>query len=131
MKNRNWMVLLGSLILIAGLAGIGYLIFQAGVAQGAEVGIETLEFTRPMYGPRPFLMGLFGFILVIFLVKFVMRLFFFPFFAFGMGRRHWRHRHPGMSGKWHEGRDLPPFFKDWHERAHRPTEEEASETKED
>jgi hypothetical protein len=125
------MVVIGSLILIAGLAAIGYLIFQAGVAQGAEVGIEAFEFAHPMYGPRPFLMGLFGFILVIFLVKFVMRMFFFPFFAFGMGRRHWRHRHPGMRGKWYEGEDLPPFFKDWHERAHSPSSEESTETKED
>jgi len=131
MKNRNWMVLLGSLILIAGLVGIVYLIFQAGVAQGAKVGIEAFEFAHPMYGPRPFLMGLLGFILVIFLVKFVMRLFFFPFFAFGMGRRHWRHRHPGMSGKWHEGENLPSFFKDWHDRAHDPEAEGAPEPEEE
>jgi hypothetical protein len=130
MRNRSWMVAIGSLILIAGLAAIGYLIFQAGVAQGAEVGVEAFEFAHPMYGPRPFLMGLLGFILVIFLVKFVMRMFFFPFFAFGMGRRHWRHRHPGMYGKWHEDKDLPPFFKDWHDRAHDPKAEEATESEE-
>lgn len=131
MRNRSWMVLVGSLILIAGLAAIGYLIFQAGVAQGAEVGVEAYEFARPMYGPRPFLMGLLGFILLIFLVKFVVRLIFFPFFAFGMGKHHWRHRHPGMHGKWQEGRDLPPFFKDWHDRAHDPASEETPDKVED
>ena len=131
MRNRSWMVLVGSLVLIAGLAAIGYLIFQAGVAQGAEVGVEAFEFAHPMYGPRPFLMGLFGLILVIFLVKFVMRLVFFPFFAFGMGRRHWRHRHPGMHGKWYESEALPPFFKDWHDRAHDPEAEGAPEPEEE
>ena len=128
MRNRSWMVLLGSLILIAGFAAIGYLIFQAGVAQGAAVGVEAFGFAPAMFGPKSFLTVLLGFILVIFLVKFVMRLVFFPYFAFGMGRRY---RHPGMHGKWYEGEGLPPFFKDWHDRAHDPEAEGAPEPEEE
>jgi hypothetical protein len=124
------MVLIGSLILIAGLAAIGYLIYQAGVAQGAELGVEAFDSVPPMYGPRPFLFGLLGFILVILMFKLVLRMIFFPFFAFGMGKRHWHHRHPGMYAKWHQGEDLPPFFKDWHDRAHDPETAEAPETQE-
>jgi hypothetical protein len=111
------MAVLGSLILIAGLAAIGYLIYQAGVAQGAGLGAEALEFTRPMVRPGGFLTGLLGFLLLIMLFKFTMRLFFFPFFAFGMGGHHF-HRRYGWRGKWSERDDLPPFFKEWHERAH-------------
>jgi hypothetical protein len=118
MKNRTWMVVLGALILIAGLAGIGYLIYQAGVTQGAALGAEAFEFTRPIMGPRPLLTGILGFIALLFLLKLVTRLIFFPFFAYGMGRRHWRRHHPGMYGKWGYESDPPPFFRDWHERAH-------------
>jgi hypothetical protein len=131
MRNRSWMVILGSLVLIAGLVGIGYLIYQAGVAQGAAIGVEAFAFGQPMVGLRPFFLGLLGFLLLLLFLKFVLRLIFFPFFAFGMGHRAWRYGHPAMRGKWLEDEDIPPFFKAWHERAHGLTPEHIGENEDE
>jgi hypothetical protein len=131
MRNRSWMVIIGSLVLIAGLAAIGYLIYRAGVAQGAAVGVGTLDLAGPIMNPRPFLTGLLGFVLLLILLKFALRLILFPFLALGMGHRAWRYGHTGMRGKWLEGEDVPPFFKIWHERAHGTTPETTAETEDE
>jgi len=114
MKRYGWMALLGSLIGLALLAGAGYLVYQAGVAQGAAGGAAA----RVFFGPGNLWTWILGVLLLLFLAKFVVRLIFFPFFAFGMGRRlsRWGH-HPGRWG-WDAERPVPPFFQAWHERAH-------------
>jgi hypothetical protein len=114
MKRYGWMALLGSLIAIALLAGAGYLVFQAGVAQGAAGGTAP----QAIFGSGNLWTGILAILLLLFFARSIVRLVFFPFFASGMSRRFggWGH-HPGRWG-WNEERPVPPFFKDWHERIH-------------
>jgi hypothetical protein len=122
MKRYGWMAALGSLIGLVLLAAAGYLVFQAGVAQGAAGDGATGFFIAPGLLP-----GILGVLVIFMFAKIVLRMIFFPFFAIGMGRRfgHWGHR-PGRWGM-DEDRPVPPFFQAWHEHAHAIPEEEAEQ----
>lgn len=118
MKRYGWMALLGSLLALVLLAGIGYLVYQAGVAQGAANGLAAGGTAGLFFGPGRLLTWILGFLALMFAMKIVMRLIFFPMFTAGMGRRfgRWGHYGPRWPGN---GEDrLPPFFQAWHERAH-------------
>jgi len=112
------------LLLLALLAGVGYVAYQAGFAQGvasSSTGALAPAYVQPalvattpfLYPPLPWAYG-FGWLgcLVPFLLVLVflglMRL----TFGFG-GHRGWRRGGygPGMRG-------MPPFVEDWHRRAH-------------
>ena len=51
MKTRIWMGTLAVLILIAGFFGIGYLVYQAGVAQGSS-GLDPAVTVWPMFASQ-------------------------------------------------------------------------------
>jgi len=117
--------IVAGLVLLAAIAGIAFLAYQAGVTHGAAANVQ-LPVTEnglpfyPHYGMNPF-MG-FGFFGVLFG-------FFLLFLTFGAMRRliwgpRWgmRHMHDRMGrgpmghGPWGEG--VPPKFAEWHKRAH-------------
>lgn len=121
MKNRNWIVVIGAFILLAGLVGAGVLLFQAGMARGASAGMEGIETMRPWMGRAPVLRIGLGILLLLFLLKFVARLLFFPLFGIGMHSRRWRttaHGPWAHPGPWGEDQNVPPFFQAWHDQAH-------------
>lgn len=164
--SRLFMVL----VLIGIVIAAGSLVYRAGMDQGYQLGYYTAPrsevspapapapapapyYAPYYYGPRfgplgyggfnPFgwLIGIGFFILGLFLIGSLVRLFFFHRYGrngswgWGMGR----HGHgfwgsePGTEGdKGEKGRkewrgpwsgDVPPFFKEWHDRAHQQAEQ--------
>ena len=126
MKSITFRIIAG-LVLLAAIVGIGFFAYNAGVARGAVVNLPAAGATNaqpypyfayglPFWGPFPFLgFGCFGPLLALFLV----------FLAFGAFRRllwgprwGWHHmdRRHWMGEEGEEG--LPPFFREWHRRAH-------------
>lgn len=121
MKRYSWIVVVGTLLLIASLAGFGLVIYQAGMAQGAAAGMETSDMVHPFVWARPLLTGLLAILLLVFLLRLAAHLILFPLFG-----PHWPHRFSGfpMHAPWrqrmawdHE-REIPDFIKQWHERLH-------------
>jgi hypothetical protein len=126
MKSITFRVFAG-LVLLAAIVGIGFFAYNAGVAHGTVVNLPASGTTNtqpypyfghpwPFWGPLPFFgFGCFGPLLALFLV----------FLAFGAFRRllwgprwgwHHMYRHHWMGEEGEEG--LPPFFGEWHRRAH-------------
>jgi len=126
MKSITFRIIAG-LVLLAAIVGIGFFAYNAGVARGTVVNLPAAGTTnaqpypyfghaRAFWGPFPFFgFGCFGPLLALFLV----------FLAFGAFRRllwgprwgwhHMHHRHwMGEEGE----ESLPPFFQEWHRRAH-------------
>lgn len=127
MNNVYFRVIAG-LVLLAAIAGLGYFAYNAGVAQGTVVNLpasagETAAQPHPYFGygmrfwhPFPFFgFGFFGLLLPLLLL----------FIAFGAFRRMlwgprwgWHHmHHRGWMGAEGEA-GVPPFFTEWHKRAH-------------
>lgn len=136
--NRNiGLRILSGLVLIAAVAGIAFFAFQAGIAQGSPITIEapsgeTVPAPYPYYGygmsfhhrPWGFGFGCFGPLLAFFLLFVAFR------FLFWGPRWGWRHHYGGHGGPWrHDAgeRGVPPFFEEWHKRAHGETPEEKKE----
>ena len=121
--NNNGLRIVSALVLIAAVAGIAFFAFQAGVAQGSPITIEspsgeTLPAPHPYYGyGMPFHRPHFGFgygfgclgpLLAFFLL--------FAAFRFLFWGPRWGH-HRGHWGRHWEG-GAPPMFEEWHKRAH-------------
>ena len=131
--NNNGLRIVSALVLIAAVAGIAFFAFQAGVAQGSPITIESpsgetvpapypyygygMPFHRPHFG---FGFGFFGFLITLFLFLLALRAFRFLFW----GSR-WGH-HRGHWGRHWEG-GAPPMFEEWHKRAHGEAPEEKKE----
>jgi hypothetical protein len=133
MNGNIGLRIVAALVLIAAVAGVAFFAFQAGVAQGSPITIEspsgeTAPAPYPYYGygygmpfHRPFGFGLgcFGPLLAFFLVFLAFRfLFWGPRWGwghYGPWRRNW-----GESG-------VPPMFEEWHKRAHGEQPEEKKE----
>jgi hypothetical protein len=123
--------IIAGLVLLAAIAGLGFIAYQAGVAHGIAAniqpsGAEATGSPYLLYGMpyRHFMgfpmFGLFGLLFGIFLL----------FLAFGAMRRliwgpRWGWRHMGQDpmgysrmghGHWEEG--VPPMFAEIHRRAH-------------
>ena len=120
--NNNGLRIVSALLLIAAVAAIAFFAFQAGVAQGSPITIEspsgeTMPAPYPYYGyGMPFHRPHFGFgygfgclgpLLAFFLLFAAFRFLFWP--RWGHHRGHWG-RH------WEGG--APPIFEEWHKRAH-------------
>ena len=121
--NNNGLRIVSALVLIAAVAGIAFFAFQAGVAQGSPITIEstsgkTVPAPYPYYGyGMPFHHPHFGFgygfgclgpLLAFFLLFAAFRLFFWgP--RWGHHRGHWGRHWEGVA---------PPMFEEWHKRAH-------------
>jgi hypothetical protein len=118
-----WRILAG-LVLLAAVAGIAFLAYNAGVAQNLPLpaGAEAPALPAYRYGPygwHPhafFGFGCFGPLLALFLFFLALRAFGFLFWGARWG--HWRHHGPHHSGWGGEG--VPPAFEEWHRRAHNP-----------
>ncbi|HUH98804.1 MAG TPA: hypothetical protein VLZ89_15690 [Anaerolineales bacterium] len=130
MNGKIFARILAALVLIGVIAGIALLAFNAGIAQGVAT---RLPASAPQSGTGPYpyygapffwhpFFGVFGFLIALFLLFFALRLISFLFWGpragWGghMARHAWRHG-------WYEG-DLPPMFKEMHDRAHGKQPEE-------
>jgi hypothetical protein len=117
--------IVAGLVLLAAIAGIAFLAYQAGVTQGtaATVQLPVTENGLPFYPHYGMWHPFFGVLFAFFLLA----------LAFGALRRMiwgprwgWRHMHHGPMGHgpWDEG--VPPMFAEWHRQAHEKPEEPAS-----
>ena len=132
MNGNTGLRIFSALVMVAAIAGIAFFAFQAGVAQGSPVTIETAEgqavpMPYPYYGlgghyhhPFGFGFGFFGFLILLFLFFAAMRAFRFLFW----GAR-WGHHHGPWGRGW--GNGVPPMFEEWHKKMHG---EQAGEKKE-
>jgi hypothetical protein len=139
MTTRNIIFrIIAGLLLIAALAGIGFFAYQAGVTHAAAANVQ-LPAVETAVAPYPhFMHPFFGFGCFIPLV-----ILFLVCLAFGSMRRMvwgprwgWRRMHGPMHGPmgsedckgrgpWGEG--VPPFFAEWHRRAHGETDKTPGE----
>ena len=135
MNGKIGLRIFAALVLVAAVAGIAFLAFQAGVAQGSPITIEspsseTVPAPYPYYGygmpfhrPWGFGFGCLGPLLAFFLLFFAFR------FLFWGPRWGWRH-HYGGHGLWRHDwgeRGVPPFFEEWHKRVNGEQPEEKKE----
>ena len=137
MNNNIGLRIVSALVLVAVIAGIGFFAYQAGIAQGSPVTIESpsgdanaVPAPYPYYGyrfgwgfhPFGFGLGCFGPLLAIFLLFLAFKsfrfLFWGPRWGWGGHRSHWG-RH------WEGG--PPSMFDEWHKRAHGEEPEERTE----
>jgi hypothetical protein len=125
--------ILAALVLIAAVAGIGFYAYSLGMTQGlAQKVAPATSVTVPgpymMYPWHPFFgfgWGPLGCLIPLFLLFLVFGSFRAIFWHGPMG---WR-RHMMHHGHWNhdendKDKDLPPFFAEWHRRAHGEPEEE-------
>ena len=127
--NNVGLRIIAALVLLAGLAAIGFFAYQAGVAHGSPITIqspsgETAPAPYPYYGygygmplrPWGFGFGFLGCLIPLFLFFLVFGAFRFLLWGprWGWGRRGWYG--PGRHG-WGEG-GVPPMFEEWHKRSH-------------
>ena len=119
--------ILSALVLIAAIAGIGFMAYQAGVAQGSPITIQAPEgqsvpapyypgYGMPFHHPFGFGFGCFGILFTIFLMVLALKA--FRFMVFGPRFAH----HMGMHGPmrhrdWGE-RGFPPMAEEWHKKMH-------------
>jgi hypothetical protein len=120
--------ILATLLVVAMLAGIGVMAYNAGVAQGLvtsgqvvapETGAQAVPYARHfLWAPFGFgwgfgiLRALFGLFIGLLVFGLIVRLLVGGLF----GWRRWG-RFGGGPGRWHEG-GVPPMFEEWHRRAH-------------
>ena len=131
--------ILAALVLLAAIAGIGFFAYSAGVAQGATIDVKPVIVQTegqpqiPVYGhgmafhhSMPFFgFGCFGLLIPLFLLFLAFAAMRHLFWGWGpgFGWRHHMHRMHHMHGPWGEKgpwnhEDVPPFFAEWHRRAH-------------
>lgn len=117
----SWVVrILGVIILVIGIAAVGYFAYTAGLdqAQTAAPVISAVEESAPLHtswGLHPF-RGLAFFPLLLCLAPFFLCLFIFlPLrMIFGPHRMHMH-----MHGRWHDEEcEVPPPFEEWHRHMH-------------
>ena len=140
MKRTIFGSVILAVVTAAVLIGLGLFVFNAGVAQGLA---ESGKLVAPAAGSAAgmpyawygyphawgFGWGLFGclvpLLLILVFFGFLRRLFWFGRWGPGwhhLGRRYWRDHPAGDKG-------YPPFFDDWHRRAHgEPDEEDAKDS---
>ncbi|MGB8213049.1 MAG: hypothetical protein WCE68_05770 [Anaerolineales bacterium] len=123
-----WRVLV-ALVLVAAIIGIGVYAYNIGMAQGLAQKVQipagtSIQMPYLYYG-HPFLgfgFGLFSCLIPLFLLFLVFGSLRAMFWHGPMGMGHMHRRHMGWQGE--NGKDVPPFFAEWHRRAHDQSEEE-------
>jgi hypothetical protein len=123
--------IVAGLVLLAAIAGVGFLAFNAGVTSQVQTqasGSGQVPYPFHGYGfwhPFPFFgFGCLGPLLGLLLVFLALRAFGALFWGPRWG--HWGHMHRG----WRHGGgddDVPPMFREWHDRAHGATSEPRNE----
>lgn len=120
--------ILSGLLLIAVIAGIAVLAFNAGVARGTGTNIQVPSGqngnpTYPFYGfpfwwPFPFFgFGFLGLLALLFLLSVAFGAFRMMLFGPRIGWRRWQ-RGYGHWGEQGAGEDIPPMFTEMHRRMH-------------
>jgi hypothetical protein len=117
MKNYWILRVIGAIVLLVGIVAIGYVAYNAGLAQ-SQTAVPAAQFVTLWHGGAGWhpLGGLLLLPFLFCLVPFFLCLFIFmPLrLIFGPHRMHMR-----MHGDWHgEEGDVPPPFEEWHRRAH-------------
>jgi len=139
-KNNVVVKIILSLVLLGIIAALGGIAYQAGMVNGlAQIGQggAVKDLTAP-YEYRPMLfgfpyIGVFSFIIPLILVCMAFSVLRCIFWGGGWGWRHLYRRgpwgvYPGARWGWDD--DLPPFFDEWHRRAHEKRPDETAEKKE-
>ena len=136
MKHIIFRILFG-LVLIAAIAGIAFLTYNAGVAHGTSLNVQSPtgqngSQSYPIYGipfwwPFPFFgFGFLGLLALLFLLS----------VAFGAARLmlfgprfgwHMMHRRYGNWGDRGSGEGIPPMFAEMHRRMHAAEEEKSTD----
>jgi hypothetical protein len=137
MDGKIWLRILAGLVLIAAVAGIAFFAYQAGVANGSPITVQSpngqsapAPYPYFGYGMRwhafPFFgfgFGCFGPLIALFLLFIALRAISFIFWGprWGWGHhRMWRHG-------WYEEGGVPPMVKEMHDRLHGKQPEEKKE----
>ena len=122
MDGRVWLRILAALGVIALVAGVGAAAYNAGVATHIQVpAAPSGQAPYPYYGFgfwHPFWFVGFGFLgplIGLFFLILVVRFFIFALFGPRWGR--WGRMHRGWRN-WDDESDVPPMFREWHDRAH-------------
>jgi len=118
-----WRVL-AALVLIAAIIGIGVYAYNIGMTQGLAQKVQlpaggSAPVPSLYYYGHPFLgmgWGVFGCLIPFFLLCLAFGSLRAIFWHGPMGWRHMPHRYWGCRDE--NGKDLPPFFAEWHRRAH-------------
>jgi hypothetical protein len=127
-----WRVLV-ALVLLAAIVGIGVYAYNLGMAQGLVQKLPTGTQVQMPYGyyGHPF-MGFGGFGLVSCLIPFFLLCLVFGslralfWHAGPMGWRHIMMNHRRWDWRDENSMEVPPFFAEWHRRAHAAPEDEAA-----
>jgi hypothetical protein len=117
-----------ALVLVAAILGIGAYTYNLGIAQGLAQKVQvpaggSIQMPYLHYG-YPFLgfgFGLLGFLMPLFLLFLVFGCLRALFWHDRMGWRHMHRRHWDWRDE--NDKDVPPFFAEWHRRAHAQPEE--------
>ncbi len=122
-----WRVLV-AVVLVAAIIGIGVYAYNIGMAQGLAQKVQVpagesvrmpyLHFGQPFWG---FGFGLLGCLVPLFLLFLVFASMRALLWHGPMGWRHMHRRHWGWRDE--NDKDVPPFFAEWHRRAHGEPEE--------
>ena len=126
MNGKIWLRIFAALVLVAAVAGIGFFAYQAGIAQGSPITIQSpqgqsLPAPYPYYGwgmpfhPFGFGFGCFIPLIGLFLFFIALRSFRLLFWGPRWGWGH--HMHGPWRGHWGE-HGVPPMFEEWHKRMH-------------
>jgi hypothetical protein len=134
MMSYTWIFrIVGAVILVIGIAAVGYFAYTAGAAQGqtaapVSAGTEKAEIARVPWGLHPF-RGLFFLPGLLCLAPFFLCLFVFLPLRMIFGPRpippyaHWMH----WRERWHECSEhmpVPPPVEEWHRRMHETKKKE-------
>ncbi|MGE5252104.1 MAG: hypothetical protein ACM3QS_18010 [Bacteroidota bacterium] len=134
MDGKIALRLVAALVLIAAVAAVGFFAYNAGVAHGSPITIQspsgqTGQAPYPYYGypfhrPWGFGFGFLGCLVPLFLFFIIFGA--FRFLLWGPRWGHMRHGYWGRGG-WSES-GVPPMFEEWHKRAHgeEPSQENKS-----
>jgi hypothetical protein len=127
MYGRFFPRMLFGLLVIVGIAGLGYYAYQMGVAQGMAQGAPAgaAAAAAPYFWHRPMIFAPFwglGCLIPLVLL----------FLVFGgLRAMFWRGHmmgHGGWRGRWSEG-GVPPMFEEWHKRSHEQKADAPGESK--
>lgn len=129
MDGKIWARIFAGLVLIAAVAGIGFLAFGAGVATHIQLPAATSgQVPYPYYGWHVFPfwgLGCLGPLVALFLLFLALRAISFLFWGPRWGWHRWGHRAWRHGMTWDDGEGgVPPMFREMHDRAHGKGSEE-------
>lgn len=137
MKDNVVVKIILCVVLIGIIAALGGIAYQAGMVSGQAQGETVNDAAVPYvyhYGIFGFpFMGVFAIIIPLILICMAIRVLDCIFWG---GRGRWKHfyRHGPWrmyaDDRWNWDDDTPPFFDEWHRRAHEKKSDEAAEKEE-